>query len=103
MQRISHAVTTKYPELKYTGLCHEINSMRIQLPDLMETAYENKTIKIIITVLCIIPLSSISFAGPTGQDLGDKWCSDVKMHFYAGGPEAGGFCRYSCGRCNECY
>ena len=25
----------------------------------------------------------------TGQDLGDKWCSDVKMHFYAGGPEAG--------------
>ena len=45
MQRISHAVTTKYPELKYTGLCHEINSMRIQLPDLMETAYENIEIK----------------------------------------------------------
>jgi len=50
-----------------------------------------KTIKIIITVLCFIPFSSISFAGPTGQDLGDNWCSDVKMHFYAGGPEAGGF------------
>ena len=45
MQRISHAVTTKFPELKYTGLCHEINSMRKQLPDLMETNYENIEIK----------------------------------------------------------
>lgn len=45
MQRISHAVTKKYPELRYTGLCHEINSMRIQLPDLMETDYENIEIK----------------------------------------------------------
>ena len=26
---------------------------------------------------------------PTVDD--DNWCSDVKMHFYAGGPEAGGF------------
>ena len=38
-----------------------------------------------------MPLSSFSFAAPTGQDLGDNWCSEVKMHFYAGGPEAGGF------------
>ena len=38
-----------------------------------------------------MPISSISFAAPTGQDLGDNWCSAVKMHFYAGGPEAGAF------------
>ena len=45
----------------------------------------------LISILFILPLSSNSFAAPTGQDLGDNWCSDVKMHFYAGGPEAGGF------------
>ena len=33
----------------------------------------------------------MTYAALTGQDLGDNWCSDVKMHFYAGGPEAGGF------------
>ena len=50
-----------------------------------------KIIKIILSTLFILPLSFSSYAAPTGQDLGDKWCSDVKMHFYAGGPEAGGF------------
>ena len=45
----------------------------------------------LIAILFLIPISSISSAAPTGQDLGDNWCSDVKMHFYAGGPEAGGF------------
>tara|TARA_B100000029_G_C17566442_1_gene955209 strand:+ start:634 stop:1962 length:1329 start_codon:yes stop_codon:yes gene_type:complete len=45
MQRICHAVTTKYPNLKFTGLCHEIASMERQLPTLMETDYSNIEIK----------------------------------------------------------
>ena len=31
MQRVCHSVTTKYPDLKFTGLCHEIASMERQL------------------------------------------------------------------------
>ena len=50
-----------------------------------------KVLKLILSLVFIIPFSINSFAGPTGQDLGEKWCKDVKMHFYAGGPEAGGF------------
>ena len=50
-----------------------------------------KILKIFLAFIFILPLSFQSVAAPTGQDLGDKWCSDVKMHFYAGGPEAGGF------------
>ena len=45
MQRVCHAVTTKYPDLKFTGLCHEIASMERQLPTLMETDYSNIEIK----------------------------------------------------------
>ncbi len=45
MQRICHAVTSKYPDLKFTGLCHEIASMERQLPTLMETDYSNIKIK----------------------------------------------------------
>ena len=45
MQRICHAVTSKYPNLKFTGLCHEIASMERQLPFLMETDYSNIEIK----------------------------------------------------------
>ena len=45
MQRICHAVTTKYPELKFIGLCHEIASMERQLPTLMETSFSNISIK----------------------------------------------------------
>ena len=41
MQRICHTVTTKFPDLKFTGLCHEIASMKRQLPSLMETNYSN--------------------------------------------------------------
>ena len=41
MQRICHAVTTKFPDLKFIGLCHEIKSMNRQLPDLMETEMHN--------------------------------------------------------------
>ena len=50
-----------------------------------------KFLKVILLLLFLLPLSFSSYAAPTGQDLGAKWCSDVKMHFYAGGPEAGGF------------
>ncbi|MFL2827679.1 MAG: substrate-binding domain-containing protein [Paracoccaceae bacterium] len=50
-----------------------------------------KKFKLIFAILFLMPISSLSFAAPTGQDLGDNWCSEVKMHFYAGGPEAGGF------------
>ena len=45
MQRICHAVNKKYPDLKFTGLCHEIASMERQLPTLMETEYSNIEIK----------------------------------------------------------
>ena len=45
MQRVCHAVTTKYPELKFTGLCHEISSMERQLPTIMETNFANIEIK----------------------------------------------------------
>ncbi len=45
MQRICHAVTTKHPDLKFTGLCHEIASMERKLPTLMETDYSNIEIK----------------------------------------------------------
>ena len=45
MQRICHAVTTKYPELKFVGLCHEIASMERQLPYIMETNFSNIEIK----------------------------------------------------------
>ena len=45
MQRICHAVTTKYPDLKFVGLCHEIMSMERQLPSIMGTDYSNIEIK----------------------------------------------------------
>ena len=41
MQRICHSVTTKFPNLKFIGMCHEIASMERQLPDLMETEMQN--------------------------------------------------------------
>ena len=45
MQRICHTVTTKYPDLKFVGLCHEIASMERQLPYIMETNFSNIEIK----------------------------------------------------------
>ena len=45
MQRVCHAVTTKFPDLKFIGLCHEIASMRSQLPSLMETELSNIELK----------------------------------------------------------
>ena len=41
MQRVCQTVTTKYPEMKFVGLCHEIASMERQLPDIMETPFDN--------------------------------------------------------------
>ena len=41
MQRICHAATTKFPNMKFIGLCHEIMSMKKQLPNLMETDFSN--------------------------------------------------------------
>jgi alpha-galactosidase len=41
MQRICHAVTTKFPELKFIGLCHEIQSLEEHLPVLLETDRSN--------------------------------------------------------------
>ncbi len=41
MQRVCQTVTTKYPKMKFIGLCHEIASMERQLPEIMETQFEN--------------------------------------------------------------
>jgi len=41
MQRVCQTVTTKYPEMKFVGLCHEISSMKRQLPDIMVTPFNN--------------------------------------------------------------
>ena len=50
-----------------------------------------KAIRYGLALLLALPLASNALAQPTGQDLGENWCSDVKIHFFAGGPEAGGF------------
>ena len=36
-----------------------------------------KNFKYILAILCFYVWTAVSFAGPTGQDLGDNWCSDV--------------------------
>ena len=41
MQRICHAVTVKYPEMKFIGLCHAIAEMERDLPELMDTEFKN--------------------------------------------------------------
>ena len=41
MQRVCQTVSTKYPNMKFVGLCHEIASMERQLPDIMETSLDN--------------------------------------------------------------
>jgi alpha-galactosidase len=45
MIRISHAVHTKYPDLKYVGLCHEVASLIEHLPILLGTPFTNLSIK----------------------------------------------------------
>ncbi len=41
MQRICHAVSVKYPEMKFIGLCHAIAEMERDLPELMDTEFKN--------------------------------------------------------------
>lgn len=41
MQRICHAVNAKYPEMKFIGLCHAIAEMERDLPELLDTKFEN--------------------------------------------------------------
>ncbi len=41
MQRICHALTTRFPNLNIIGLCHEIHSMERQLPELLQTDLDN--------------------------------------------------------------
>jgi alpha-galactosidase len=45
MVRISHAVHTQYPDLKYIGLCHEVGSLVKHLPILLNTPLSNLEIK----------------------------------------------------------
>ena len=48
-----------------------------------------KYFKIIISSLILISFSSPSFS--IERDLGDGWCKDVRIHFFAGGAEGDGF------------
>ena len=41
MQRICHAVSVQYPEMKFIGLCHAIAEMERDLPELLETDFSN--------------------------------------------------------------
>jgi len=41
MQRVCQTVTTKYPKMKFIGMCHEIASMERHLPEIMDTPYNN--------------------------------------------------------------
>jgi len=41
MQRVCQTVTTKYPKMKFVGMCHEIASMERHLPDIMDTPFHN--------------------------------------------------------------
>lgn len=45
MIRISHAIHTKYPDLRYVGLCHEVASLLEHLPLLLETPFSNLSIR----------------------------------------------------------
>lgn len=45
MVRISHAVHTKFPHLRYVGVCHEVASLIEHLPQLLNTPIENLRIK----------------------------------------------------------
>jgi len=48
-----------------------------------------KLIKLLTFFITALFLSFSAYAGST--DLGDNWCSDVKIHFFAGGAEGDGF------------
>ena len=48
-----------------------------------------KSIKLLTAFIAALFFSFSAYAGST--DLGDNWCSDVKIHFFAGGAEGDGF------------
>ncbi len=45
MIRITHAVHTKFPDLKFMGICHEVASLNEHLPLLLGTPLENLSFK----------------------------------------------------------
>ena len=45
MSRICHTVNSKYPNLKLIGLCHEIASLPMHLPHILETPLSNLSFK----------------------------------------------------------
>ncbi len=45
MIRIAHAIHTKYPALRSIGLCHEVSALIEHLPRLLETPFENLSIR----------------------------------------------------------
>ena len=50
-----------------------------------------KLFKSIVITALLAGLSVTAYAAPTSQDLGNKWCKDVRIHFFAGGAEGDGF------------
>ncbi|NLE44458.1 MAG: alpha-glucosidase [Chloroflexi bacterium] len=44
MSRICTTVHRKYPDLKFTGLCHEIGSLPHHLPRILDTPFENLSV-----------------------------------------------------------
>ena len=48
-----------------------------------------KSIKLLTFFITVLFFFFSAYAGST--DLGDNWCSDVKIHFFAGGAEGDGF------------
>ena len=48
-----------------------------------------KIFKIILSIFFISSVSSAAFANE--RNLGNDWCSDVRIHFFAGGAEGDGF------------
>ena len=45
MIRISQAIHTRYPDLRYVGLCHEVASLIEHLPLLLETPFSNLSVQ----------------------------------------------------------
>ena len=48
-----------------------------------------KVLKILFSLIFLSSLTSTAFA--IERDLGNGWCSDVRIHFFAGGAEGDGF------------
>ena len=48
-----------------------------------------KFAKLFFSIIFLVSISTSAFS--IDRDLGDNWCSDVKIHFFAGGAEGDGF------------